>query len=62
MASPRTTFPIAEGLGLFIGIVAWDLLAEGHIEIVKAILIAVPSTIIWFGLRFWKNRTRNRRN
>ena len=62
MSSPRTTFPIAEGLGLFIGIVAWDLLANGHIEIVKAVLITVPATVVWFVLRFWKNRTRNRRH
>ncbi len=53
MAGTPVTFPIAEGLGVFIGIVAWDLLAEGRMEIIKALLIAAPCSLIWYGARCW---------
>ena len=55
MANRHTTFPVAEGLGIFIGIVAWDLLAEGRLEAIKALLIATPCTLVWFALRWWRN-------
>lgn len=61
MADPRTTFPIAEGLGIFVGVLAWDLLTEGHLEIVHAAFIAGVCSLAWFGLRCWKSRTRNKR-
>lgn len=61
MTEPHTTFPIAEGVGIFVGVVAWYLLADGHIEFTKALLIAVSSSLVWFGLRCWKNKnTRNK--
>jgi len=56
MRAPRTTFPMAEGAGIFVGVVAWYLLADGHIEFVKALLIACGCSLVWFGLRCWKNR------
>ncbi len=58
---PRNTeVPIAEGLGIFVGVVGWDLLADGHIEIVKAALIAAPATLIWFGARCWLGKERDK--
>jgi len=58
MPAPRTTFPMAEGVGIFVGVVAWYLLAEGHIEVIRALLIAGGCSLVWFGLRCWKNRRR----
>ncbi len=49
-------FPIAEGLGIFVGVVGWDLLSEGHLELVKAALIAGPATLVWYALRWWHER------
>jgi len=60
MAAPRTPFPIAEGLGVFIGVLAWGLLTEGHLEIIRAAFIASVCSLAWFVLRCWKNRTRNK--
>ena len=60
MAAPRTIFPIAEGLGIFVGFVAWELLTEGHLEIIRAAFIASVCSPAWFGLRCWKNKTRNK--
>ena len=54
----HTAFPIAEGLGIFFGVVGWDLLSDGHLELAKAALIAAPATLIWYGLRCWKERRR----
>jgi hypothetical protein len=62
MAAPRTTFPIAEGVGIFVGVVAWHLLADGRIEIIRASLVAVSCSLVWFGLRCWKDKFRNRRH
>ena len=57
----HTAFPIAEGLGIFVGVVGWDLLSEGHLELVKAALIAAPATLVWYALRWWYER-RNDNN
>jgi hypothetical protein len=61
MTAPHTTFPVAEGVGIFVGVVAWYLLTDGRIEIVRAALVAVSCSIVWFGLRCWKDRLRNKR-
>ena len=58
MSAPRTTFPMAEGVGIFVGVVAWHLLADGHAEVIRALLIAGASSLAWFGLRCWNNRRR----
>jgi arginine exporter protein ArgO len=58
MAVSRPTYPIAEGIGIFIGIVALNLLAEGHLEIIRAALIAGACSLAWFGLRCWKTRNK----
>jgi len=60
MAAPHTTFPIAEGFGIFFGVVAWDLLTDGHLEIIRAALIAGTCSLVWFGLRYRKNKTRQK--
>ena len=62
MTTPPTTFPHAEGIGVFVGVVAWDLLADGHMEIIKALLIAVPCSLAWFGVRCWKEKSRNKKH
>ena len=61
MASGPATFPVAEGIGIFVGIVAWDLLAEGRMEIIKALLIAAPCSLIWYAARCWFEQRRKRR-
>ena len=53
----HTTFPVAEGVGIFVGIVAWNLFADGQLEIVKAALIAAPCALAWFGIRCWKDKS-----
>ena len=54
MAAPRPPFPVAEGVGIFIGVVAWDLLAEGHMDVAKAAAIAIPCSLLWYALRCWR--------
>lgn len=61
MSTPRVTFPTAEGIGVFIGIVAWDLLTDGHMDLFKSMLITVPVTLAWFCLRCWKSRSARKR-
>lgn len=61
MASARTSFPVGETVGFFIGIVAWDLLAEGRIEIVKALLITAPCSLAWYGIRYWIAQARSKK-
>jgi hypothetical protein len=53
-------FPVAEGLGIFFGVIGWDLLSDGHLEVVKAALVAAPATLAWFGLRCWNERNRDK--
>ena len=60
MAKHQITFPVAEGLGIFVGIVAWDLLTDGRVDIAKALLIAAPCTLVWFGIRYWKQRVKDK--
>ena len=52
MSAPRPGFPIAEGIGIFVGVVAWDLLADGHLNIIKAAAIAAPCSLIWYAVRY----------
>ncbi|GHU03163.1 hypothetical protein FACS1894158_00890 [Betaproteobacteria bacterium] len=57
-----TKFPLAEGVGIFIGILAWDLLNEGHPDLLKALLIAVPCALVWYGIRYWKHEMKKQRD
>ena len=56
MSLRPTSFPIAEGAGIFVGVLAWDLLSEGRLDLVKALAIAVPCTLVWYALRHWKQQ------
>jgi hypothetical protein len=60
MTTPQSDFPLTEGIGIFVGIVAWDLLADGHMDIIKAAAIALPCSLIWFAVRRWRIRSRNK--
>lgn len=60
MAKHHITFPIAEGVGIFVGIAAWDLLTDGRMDLAKAVLIALPCAIVWFGVRCWKERNKDK--
>ena len=62
MELPTSPFPVSEGIGVFVGVVAWDLLVDGQWEIMKAVLVAVTFTLAWYGLRCWKERTKNKRH
>jgi hypothetical protein len=59
-STPRPAFPIAEGLGIFFGVIGWDLLSDGQLEVIKAALVTAPATLVWFGLRCWNERRRER--
>jgi arginine exporter protein ArgO len=49
-------FPLVEGIGIFIGVVAWDLLIDGAPDLLKALLIAAPCMLVWYAIRRWKWR------
>jgi hypothetical protein len=55
-------FPLAEGIGIFVGILAWDLLSEGRLDPLKALLIAVPCALVWYAIRCWKHGARKLRH
>lgn len=45
-------------MGVFLGVIAWDLLTDGYVEVDRAFFIAVPVSLLWFGFRHWKSRNR----
>lgn len=55
----KVPFPWIEGIGILVGVMAWDLLNHGYVNIDKAFLIAVPCTALWFAVRCWRKRTQN---
>jgi hypothetical protein len=55
----HTTFPLVEGLGIFVGIVAWDLLVDGHMAIFRSVLIAAFCSFVWFAIRRWRRKARD---
>lgn len=54
-------FPVAEGLGIFIGIVAWDVLSSGETALLRASLVAAAGALVWYGARYWRTTARRRR-
>ncbi len=60
MEPHKTTFPLAEGIGIFVGVASWYLLTEGKLEIAWSLAVAVPGSLLWFGVRCWKNRSQNK--
>ncbi len=61
VAQAPLPFPVAEGAAIFIGVVAWDVLAAGEPELVKALLIAVIGALVWYGARGWLASNRRKR-
>lgn len=53
--------PVAEGIGIFVGIVAWDVLTVGHTELIKALLIAAAGSLVWYGVRYWQSARLRKR-
>ena len=51
----KKQFPWLESFGIFMGIIAWNLLANGEIEFFNAALITIPCALIWFMLRCRKS-------
>lgn len=56
MTTGPRNFPLAEGIGIFVGIVAWDMLVEGHAELIRPLGIATVCSLIWYGVRLWRER------
>ncbi len=59
VAAQRSSFPVSEGIGIFVGVVAWDLLAEGHMDVVKAAAIAIPCALLWYAFRCWRTNHKD---
>lgn len=47
-----TRFPLFEGVSVFVGVLAWDMLFEGHLDLLKALLIAIPCSLAWYAIRY----------
>jgi hypothetical protein len=62
VASNSTRFPLAESVGIFIGIVAWNLLVEGRMDISIGLIIAVPCSIFWYCVRYWFEKKQKNRH
>jgi hypothetical protein len=45
------SFPTTEGIGIFVGIVAWDVLGSGEAALLKAALVAGAGTLVLYGYR-----------
>jgi len=60
-AVPSEPFPVIEGVGLFVGIAAWDLLRAGQMDLPKAALIAAAGAVAWYAVRCWRARRRGRK-
>ncbi len=58
----RSRFPVAEGMGIFLGVIAWDLLSGGYVDLTKALLVTAPVSLGWFALRCWKDRNPHTRD
>ena len=44
-------FPVVEGIGIFIGVAAWDLLALGELQWLKALLAGAIGALVWYAVR-----------
>jgi len=51
---------VAEGVGIFIGIVAWNVLTAGELELLRASLIAAGGALVWYGARRWLSGKNDR--
>ncbi|MEF8698592.1 MAG: hypothetical protein V5B32_13905 [Candidatus Accumulibacter sp. UW26] len=53
VAESPQPLPLTEGIGIFVGVVAWDILSAGEMELLKASLIATAGALTWYGVRYW---------
>lgn len=60
--SKPSDFPTAEGIGVFVGVAAWDLLTEGRLDVVKALALAASCALAWYGIRCWRDKRRSDRH
>jgi hypothetical protein len=60
VAEPPQPIPLAEGIGIFLGIVGWDVLTAGEMELLKASLIAAAGALAWYGVRCWRANREKR--
>ncbi len=56
----RPSFPVAEGIGIFIAVTAWDVLSAGETSLIKAALIAIGGALSLFVFRCLQTRLRNK--
>ncbi|QKS28849.1 MAG: hypothetical protein FAZ92_03512 [Accumulibacter sp.] len=61
LAVPSERFPISEGVGLFVGIVAWDVLSAGEMNLLESALIAAAVALAWYAVRCWRAASRDKR-
>jgi len=40
-------FPVAEGIGIFIGVAAWELLTVGELKLLEALLAGAAGALVW---------------
>ena len=58
---PSQRFPVSEGVGLFVGTAAWDLLSAGEMNLLKSALIAAAGALAWYAVRCWRSGSRGQR-
>ena len=61
MPAAKPSFPIAEGIGIFFGVAAWDVLSAGEMALIKAALIAGGGALTIFAFRCLQTRLRDKR-
>ncbi len=61
VAQPQVPFPLAEGLGIFFGIAAWDVLSVGTVDLLTAGLLSAGAAGVWYGARCWLAHRRRKR-
>lgn len=47
----RQPLPIAEAVAIFVGVVGWNLLVTGQVEVLEAVFVAVLGAFFWAALR-----------
>ena len=43
--------PVAEGIGVLLGVLAWDWLSDGRASLLRALLFAIPCGLALYVLR-----------
>jgi len=58
----KSFFPIAEGIGIFFGVAAWDVLSAGEMALIKAALIAAGGAVSIFAFRWLQTKLRDKQH